>query len=255
MSLRTKLELHLADKNAQWSGNVARYQTEGHASLLAIASPLTAAAIVDAVVLALETIDAPKITLAFEGEPSLVAKRTADRLGVTLLDATALPDASPLAPIDIPPQIGAELLAIALPAHESEPLLPAHVEAEPEPLCVPPLPWSGPAPEPAIAAVHVEPLELLALPWHAELGDAAEVTVLERRPAGMMRPTQMPDWGLPWPRPIAATDGLAIADPKLWGNQARMQAVRDDLVAKGAPSFGQIKPEGSAWLKRLQNGP
>jgi hypothetical protein len=269
VSLRTKLELHLADKNASWTGDVARYQADGHASLLSLASPLTAASIVDAIVLALEVAGASKVTVAFEGEASVVAQRTAARLGVTLLDASALPDRAvqvssiPAPPIDIPPEIGAELLAIALPAHEPELLLEAHVEpvaavaavAPPEPLCVPPLPWSGPAPEPAIVAAHVEPLELLALPWHAELGEPAEVTLMERRPAGALRPTQMPDWGLPWPRPIAATDGLAIADPKLWGNQERMRAVREDLVAKGAPSFGQIKPEGSAWLKRLQNGP
>lgn len=248
MSLRTKLELHLADKpHVHWSGDVARWEEDGHASLLSLASPLTTSAIVDAIVLAIDENARP--TVAFEGAPSLVAQRTAARLGVTLLDATAL--AEPAGPIEIPPEVGAELLATALPPHEPELMLPAHVE---EPLCVPPLPWSGPAPEPAFADVAVAPLEMLALPWHAEL-EATDLTVIQRRPAGAMRPTQVPDWGLPWPRPVAPADGLAIADPKLWGNQERMRAVRDDLAATGGGSFGQFKPEGSAWLKRLQNGP
>src|SRR5438552_5238413 len=150
---------------------------DGHASLLSLASPLTAASVVDAVVFALEgDHGTTHIAVAYEGVASEVALRTAARLGVTLLDATALPEPAP--PVDVPPEIGADLLAVELPAHEPEPLLPAHVDPttpEPEPLCIPPLPWSGPAPEPAVAEVHVSPLEMLALPWHAELGETIEV--------------------------------------------------------------------------------
>src|SRR5207244_4078242 len=109
-SLRSKLELHLADKNASWSGDVARWIEDGHASLLCIASPLTAAAVVDAIVLGIP--GSARVTLAYEGEASDVARRAAARLGVTLLDATAFPE--PPAPIEIPPEVGAEMLAVAL---------------------------------------------------------------------------------------------------------------------------------------------
>jgi len=65
----------------------------------------------------------------------------------------------------------------------------------------------------------------------------------------------MPSWGLPWPRPLHPTDGLAIADPSIWGNRDRVQAIRDDLDKQGGSSFGTFRPEGSAWLKRLQSFP
>lgn len=129
----------------------------------------------------------------------------------------------------------------------------AHSEAEPALAHADPaLPWdlslSAPEPEP----VHVEAAELAAMPWnlHSEQH--------ELLPAGRTsslvaaRPSQLAhEWGLPWPRPVVPTGGLAIADPKLWHDQERLAAVREDLNKVGAPSFGTVKPEGSAWLKRL----
>jgi hypothetical protein len=122
----------------------------------------------------------------------------------------------------------------------------------------------GPTPEPPLAlAVPAE--ELAAMPWNAPhvLLQATpspdevhhELVLTERRPLGALRPTQLPDWGLPWPRPVAPTDGLALHDPKLWGNRERVRAVRDGIDrATGGASFGAVKPDGSAWLKRLQGG-
>lgn len=127
----------------------------------------------------------------------------------------------------------------------------------------PVLPW-GPGPARAEAEVlpaAVDPLEVMAMPWHhpdhALPEEHVEVMPGNARPmlpAPLLRPTQAPDWGLPWPRPVPPADALAIADPSLWGARERMRAVRDDLDRMGGGSFGSVKPDGSAWLKRLQSG-
>lgn len=127
----------------------------------------------------------------------------------------------------------------------------------------PVLPWgAGPArPEPEVAPARVDPMEVMAMPWHHPVHALPEehVEVLPgnarpRHPVPLLRPTQAPDWGLPWPRPVPPADALAIADPALWGARDRMRAVREDLDRAGGGSFGQVKPDGSAWLKRLQSG-
>ena len=127
----------------------------------------------------------------------------------------------------------------------------------------PALPWDPAVPvvEPA-PTIHVTAGELAALPWHAHAPIEEHVEIMSgspRRPRGhVARPTVAgaPDaaaWGLPWPRPVASADGLSIADPRIWSAQERMHAVREDLDAsRGAASFGAVKPEGSAWLKRVQ---
>lgn len=274
MSLADKLRLYLADKPASWTDDAATWTADGRAQLLvAVEGPLTAQTLVDAHVRALAA--RAKLTLAHTGAPTSVALRTAARFGITLLDAATLPDAptpspfsqpSPapaLAPVSAP--IPAAELATPtpfdrapapMPAPLAEPpaLLVAHSDPEPEVTHADDaLPWdlslSSPDPEP----VHVEAAELLLMPWHAAADDQHELM-----PAGRSarhapaRPTAMAhEWGLPWPRPVAPTDGLAIADPRIWHAPERMQAVREDLDRAGAPSFGVAKPEGSAWLKRV----
>lgn len=118
----------------------------------------------------------------------------------------------------------------------------------------PALPWDPAtrAPEPELA--HVEPIELLAMPWVHEMDPEPEVTTGGRSTRiDAPRPTLTPDWGLPWPRPSAPMDGVALADPRIWRAQDRIRAVREDLEGRGAPSFGAVTPEGSAWLKRLSH--
>ncbi|HET6405422.1 MAG TPA: hypothetical protein VFH78_12315, partial [Candidatus Thermoplasmatota archaeon] len=146
----------------------------------------------------------------------------------------------------------AEPAAVAAPAAEPELILAA---SEPEPEVAhadPALPWdlslSAPEPEP----VHVEAAELAAMPWnlhqeqHELLPAGRRSRIVHARPTAMAQ-----DWGLPWPRPAVPTDGVAIADPRLWHAQERLGMVREDLDRIGAPSFGAVRPEGSAWLKRL----
>jgi hypothetical protein len=188
--------------------------------------------------------------------------------------------AVPIVPeVEIPPALVAQMVEGLLPAPVDVGVAAASAAnaagAEaPQPPSLPPalapdvdprLPWPvGPTPEPPLAlAVPAE--ELAAMPWNAPhvllqatpSPDEAhhELVLTERRPLGALRPTQLPDWGLPWPRPVAPTDGLALHDPKLWGNRERVQAVRDGIDrATGGASFGAVKPDGSAWLKRLQGG-
>lgn len=329
MRAHAAVQAYLADKNATWSDNLATWNEDGAERLLAhVDGPLTADAIIDAHVRALAR--HATLTIAHSGEATPVARRTAARFGVALLDATSLPppaaaatsgEASPEVPVLLPagghplllpahappaappfelgeaiasawtdalaaierrdarvavavestgeaapvPPVVAPVLAptgVASPvgaeaAGVASPVEPALIEArsDPEPVVAhadPALPWdlsvSAPEPEP----VHVEAMELAAMPWnlHSEQH--------ELMPAGRAasfapaRPTQLAqDWGLPWPRPVVPTGGLAIADPKLWHNQERIESVREDLAKAGAPSFGAVKPEGSAWLKRI----
>lgn len=181
------------------------------------------------------------------------------------MDALAAPTAGEATPEVRPVADPAEAVAAeAVPPAPTAPAVPTTGEASPEVLVAhsdpepalahadPALPWDlslgAPEPEP----VHVEAAELASMPWNLheeqhEMLPAGRVSSLV--PA---RPTQLAqDWGLPWPRPVVPTGGLAIADPKLWHAQERIGMVREDLDRAGAPSFGAVKPEGRAWLKRL----
>lgn len=197
-------------------------------------------------------------------------------------------DAAPrhTAPIPIAPLIGAQMVEPLLPAHVEAPLLVAHVEpalalvvespsaaapapTPPAPASLPDVdprfPWPvAPAREPSFS-LRVPAEEFALMPWNsphalllsastAPTEDSHDLLVTQRKPIGIARPTQVPNWGLPWPRPVKPVDGLAIADPKLWGAQPRLTAVREDLDRVGGGSFGAVKPEGSNWLKRIQSG-
>lgn len=169
-----------------------------------------------------------------------------------------------------------------LPALDERPPLLAHAEAETIE-CVPPLPWSvAVAPDeaagPLLATVTLD--ELAAMPWFvppppvappvatlavapivaARAVEAGEpefeiMTGTPRPRGGAHHPTlvpQLPNWGLPWPRPTAPADGLALHDPSLWSARERVHAMREDLDRAGGSSFGAVRPQGSAWLKRIQ---
>lgn len=163
-----------------------------------------------------------------------------------LVAPTLSPAGAPTqAPADAPAHAPADppvVVAASLP----EPAL-AHGELR--------LPW-----DPSVAIeeptpMHVEPMELLAMPWAHE-GEHVEVIESGRTTRhAPERPTVNPGWGLPWPRPVPSMDGVAIADPRVWQAPERIMAVRQDLDRIGAPSFGVAKPEGSQWLKRLSEFP
>jgi hypothetical protein len=279
MHLRAKLQAHFS--TATWTDDAATWSENGEKRVLYwVDGPLAAGQVIDAHVRALAHHAKP--TLAYVGSMSEVARAAAARFGVTLFNAAVLPEPASGVPTPSPadaPQVRPHLRPIetppALVAQMVEPLLPAHVEPEPAP---PPAAPSPAAPEPDVdprfpwpVAPPVEPPlrlrvsadELAAMPWNAPhvLLQAAplpdeehhELLVSERRPAGGFRPSQMPNWGLPWPRPVPPTDGLAIADPKLWGARERVHAVREDLDRIGSGSFGAVKPEGSGWLKKLRS--
>lgn len=251
------------------------------AFVVGIDGALTGDAVVDAHLRALEA--GKKLLIVHVGAPTSVAVRMAARLHATLVSADSImvPHLEALVAHETP---------LALPAHIEEALALADVAAElpaitlhevmPESV----VPVSDPVAEvvlPEVASAPEAPalLEVGHLPWGTEsvAADMASVTVEEDEfeampwnvvhhqllPSGResrihtARPSTVPDWGLPWPRPAAPTDGLAIADPRLWNAKERMGAIREDLDRKGAPSFGVVKPEatgsGSAWLKRLND--
>lgn len=273
MALREKLRLYLADKDATWTDAGASWAESGEQHLLVeVDGPLTADAIVDAHVRA----RGARLTIAHTGAPTRVAMRTAERFRIPLLDATALPEPAPA--------VAPEPPLLAAPA-EPAPLLEAHAAPEPEEILViahdepapevahaepdSPLPWDPAVQAPEVVPAHVEPLELLALPWIDEMDHHEELPAgrQTRAPHHLVRATlhpqhvedahalrqvaRNPDWGLPWPRPAAPMDGLSKADPAIWRAPERIMAVREDLARAGAPSFGAVKPEGSAWLKRI----
>lgn len=114
------------------------------------------------------------------------------------------------------------------------------------------MPWGPVAVDHEAEPASVEPFEILAMPWCGEDDDQHELLPAGRDPRmPAHRPTLTQDWGLPWPRPIPPMDAVARADPRIWRGQERLDAVREDLAAKGAPSFGAILPEASAWLRKL----
>lgn len=194
---------------------------------ITVRGPLSAHAIVDAHVQALA--EGGSARIEHDGPVTQVARRTAARLGVELVEILALPPH-----VDAAAQPGADVSVDTLSELPSDPM-----------------PWdrAPPAPEPPVA--HVEPLELAAMPWFAHDDGQHEMLPAGRSRPAFARPTITPDWGLPWPRPQAPMGGLSIHDPKVWNAPERLEHMREDLGAKGAPSFGAIKPEGSPWLKRM----
>lgn len=166
-----------------------------------------------------------------------------------VLERDAMPwdspfDRAPPAPAP-PPSLSRAEPELVIAASEPAPEV-AHAEDA--------MPWGGePSPLPEIVPAEVDPLEMLAVPWIHELESGVEALPAGRatRIGAGFRPTQAPTWGLPWPRPVVPTDGLSIADPKIWRTPERLTAMREDLDRAGAPSFGAAKPEGSAWLKRV----
>lgn len=162
---------------------------------------------------------------------------------VAALDAElAQPD--PLVPVAEPASAPAPVsvtVPVALPAF---------------PACEPALPWD---PAVAVAAdlgpeIVPTPHELLALPWQVGVKDDHAVMLAAGREVrgAPARPTLVPDWGLPWPRPVPPADGLAVADPALWKMHDRTLAMRDRLDAGGAASFGAVVPKPDPWLKKVQ---
>ena len=184
-------------------------------------------------------------------EPLSAVAAPAEAPSVVEVAVVAEPDAAPA--VELPPMPAPEPVAeAALPV--------ASVTVEPGLA----LPWdvAAPAPQPE-PVVQVTAAELAALPWHVHAPIEEHVEVMQGAPRARRfvdRPTVTggaPDgasWGLPWPRPVAPTDGLSIADPRLWASQERVHAVRENLDAQmGAASFGAVKPEGSPWIRRLQS--
>lgn len=172
---------------------------------------------------------------------------------VLFVAPASAPVASPAAMLDParePVPAGADLA----PAGDASPgVVVAHSDAEPALAHADPaLPWDLSLSTLEAEPVRVEAAELAAMPWnlHSEQHELLPAGRTSSRVA--VRPSQLAhEWGLPWPRPAVPTGGLAIADPKLWHDRERLAAVREDLDRVGAPSFGAVKPEGSAWLKRL----
>lgn len=165
----------------------------------------------------------------------------------------AMPAAEPATVLAAEPVVAADLPVpepLGLPYAETPVTAEAPVIED-----APALPWAvGVAPTEPAAAALVEDHEVQAMPWNAR---DHEITTREpARRETQPHPTQLfpqdATWGLPWPRPVAPSDGLSIADPALWNVRERMMGVRDGLDQKGAPSFGAVTPEGSAWLRRLQ---
>lgn len=257
--------------------------------VVGIDGAVTGDAVVDAHLRALDA--GRTLTIVHTGAPTAVALRMAARFHATLVDAAtivapapvlALPphvEPLPLLALDAPaPPAGPPAILapepFAFPAPE-----PAALPT-PEPLVAPPaqepsLIVAASEPEPEVAHAPEAPalLEEGRLPWEIVAAAPESVTLqipedeFESMPWNVVhhqviasgrtnrlaapRPTTVADWGLPWPRPVAPSDGLAVADPKLWHARERLGAIREDLDRAGAPSFGVAKPEGSAWLKRL----
>jgi hypothetical protein len=172
---------------------------------------------------------------------------------------------------DLLPPVAPDLL---LPAHvEAVPPavapVPAPSVAEPEPAIVPALPWDASVPpsdpfSTLQVSLEVTPHEILAMPWtlhpDSPVEDHVEITSTRRGPRGStVRPTTdlHPDakhWGLPWPRPVTPADGLAIADPKIWNNPARLESLHASFDAR-ASKLSAPTPPGTPdpnWLKKLQ---
>lgn len=266
MSAQDKLRLHLADKTVTWREDVpdAVAAQTADAVFVAFAGPVTAATVIDAYNVG----RGRAITLVHDGPVGDVARRSAARFGVSLLDAASLPEPAP-APVALPdaPVALVEVVPPALPAPAPEILLPAHVEpVAAEPLAVPALPWDASVPpadpfQTAEVTLEVTPHDLLAMPWafhdeHVEVMEAGRAPKLTVRPTTDLHP-EARNWGLPWPRPVVPADGLAIADPRIWNNQGRLDALHaqyDAVATKlSAPAPG---PDAAAWLKRLQlDGP
>lgn len=123
----------------------------------------------------------------------------------------------------------------------------------------PPLPWSSPAPQTAVATVTLTDDDRFAMPWNPRPPEPDHEVMAgsPRRVKTVDHPTSLqgvpPNWGLPWPRLTAPADGLALHDPTLWSAKDRVHALREDLELKGGSSFGAVQNQGSAWLKRIQS--
>lgn len=217
--------------------------------------------------------DEPLPALFFEGVPTLGPAEPAPAPELPLDLLAVADEILALAPAYEPPIVEAsasvtvETSVVPGPpaVAEAAPAI-ATVQApdEPAPLVEdgPALPWDPKLPlAEAPLLVQVTAAELAALPWHAHAPIEEHVEIMAGSPRArrhVERPTLAPSldahsWGLPWPRPVPSTDALSIADPRIWSSQERVHAMREDLDARvGAASFGAVKPEGSAWIRRMQ---
>lgn len=213
--------------------------------VVTIDGPLTAEAIVDAH-LAARAAGKP-LRILHAGAPSAVALRTAARFGATLVDTAG--ERAPVVSVTPPAVETREETKAPEPRGERAPAGPAPLRSLVDEGS-PALPWDPAmqAPEPAPVVVPEDEFE--AMPWNV-VDNVLLPAGRQTRAAGHRPTLTSPDWGLPWPRPMAPMDGLAKVDPAIWKAPERIQAIRDDLERSGAPSFGVAKPEGSAWLKRL----
>ncbi len=126
-----------------------------------------------------------------------------------------------------------------------------------------PMPWARFDLPPDVEACNVSEKELSTMPWNAPADDEPEFEMLpagRSPPRSIEHPTNMqaPTWGLPWPRKQAPMDALSRADPRIWRQKERMEAIQADIAATGAPSFGAVntrptelpKPATPPWLNR-----
>lgn len=188
---------------------------------------------------------------AFEAEPLAVAEEVLPveaEAEVELAEAVFEPVVAEPQPESEPAPV---VDYIEAPSYAAPELAHASLDAE--------MPWAVAATQPEpVAVLSIAHEELAALPWHVPAAAEGEEDHVELLP-GNPRQRRFVDhptaaasgWGLPWPRPVAPADGLAIADPRIWKTADRLHAVREDLDKVGAPSFGAAPSEGSQWLKRI----
>ena len=114
-TIEEKLQLYLSDADATWSDADTALWNDGALRMLVVhrGAGLSAAALVDA---QLRRAPGAQLVVAHEGDATDVARRTAERFGITLLDARALAAPEPEAiPVE-PPALFVDTEAALVPA-------------------------------------------------------------------------------------------------------------------------------------------